>query len=663
MATHNSACWKDLLSYVPKSEQAGAKTGVIASAIPSPKRSLAATRHLREDEDMRHELALIFFSRREKFMRNATWKSMCLATSLVMAGWASSAHAEDKTWTPTSGNDFYNNANWIPTGAPGGDDNALILDPAVTAVINFTGTRELGSFHLGTTGATGGNVDFLAGTLAVRAEHDRSHIGDKNSLDSRFVMRGSAVMLFDEPLDGGGGGFGSSGGNQDLEIGAQTGASGAKGLLELRDSAILRISDDLKIGAEANGNGEVLMDGNSQISAGSGVSVSEANPSKGKLTVAGNALLVSGNSAGAGNVAQGVSDEGYFTLSVNSGSTADVLIKDSAKVWARTLQQRSGATNWTIQDNGEFHVFDTFHFAAPNLGVATVVGFGGPVRSSHISGGATDTGFTLVVTGSGKFSIDSALDDGFGSLFKGLALSGGNNQGSLTGGTTSKIELRENASFTIQQNLYMTPLSGNSTLELVGPNVDAEIRGNLYMSYDPIFQQSTTDPSTLSAVITGGAHSTLSVLGEADIANGSLAVKLNGYTPHGGETYTLLTAGSITGTNFVNTDFSMASLPAGLSWDLTVGATSVVLKVLGSTGLQGDFDGDNDVDGRDFLVWQRGGSPNPLSPGNLNDWRMNFGAGGATSAAHAVPEPSGLWLAGVVIGIAGALRKSKAART
>jgi subtilisin family serine protease len=39
----------------------------------------------------------------------------------------------------------------------------------------------------------------------------------------------------------------------------------------------------------------------------------------------------------------------------------------------------------------------------------------------------------------------------------------------------------------------------------------------------------------------------------------------------------------------------------------------------------GDFDNDGDVDGRDFLIWQRGGSPSPLSSGNLSDWRNHYG--------------------------------------
>jgi hypothetical protein len=59
--------------------------------------------------------------------------------------------------------------------------------------------------------------------------------------------------------------------------------------------------------------------------------------------------------------------------------------------------------------------------------------------------------------------------------------------------------------------------------------------------------------------------------------------------------------------------------------------------------LDGDFDEDGDVDGRDFLVWQRAGSPSPLSAGDLADWQANYGTGGLAAVA-AVPEPNSVVL-------------------
>lgn len=63
--------------------------------------------------------------------------------------------------------------------------------------------------------------------------------------------------------------------------------------------------------------------------------------------------------------------------------------------------------------------------------------------------------------------------------------------------------------------------------------------------------------------------------------------------------------------------------------------------------LLGDFDLDDDVDGSDFLLWQRGGSPNPFSPNDLAAWQSSYGSSTPSTVANmlAVPEPSTLLLA------------------
>lgn len=238
-------------------------------------------------------------------------------------------------------------------------------------------------------------------------------------------------------------------------------------------------------------------------------------------------------------------------------------MKDSGKIYARSLQQRGGVSNLTVQDNGEFHIFHTFNFAAPNLGVATLTGDPfGPQRANNV---AENNGsqFNLFVTGNGKVSIDSAVDDGSGFTLQGLALSGGNNRGAVIGsGGASKIDLRDHASFVLQQNLYMTVSNGSvdatSNFAVVG-RTSRPNQGRPVHVLRP--GQSVPEPgqSTLTAVITGGTHSRSSSDGEAKIEFGNLAVELSGYAPHGGETYTLLTANSIGGTSFAATDFTLAA--------------------------------------------------------------------------------------------------------
>jgi CubicO group peptidase (beta-lactamase class C family) len=51
----------------------------------------------------------------------------------------------------------------------------------------------------------------------------------------------------------------------------------------------------------------------------------------------------------------------------------------------------------------------------------------------------------------------------------------------------------------------------------------------------------------------------------------------------------------------------------------------------------GDFNLDGTVDGADFLAWQRGNSPNPMSAGDLAVWQTNYGE--SSTNATAIPEP------------------------
>jgi hypothetical protein len=72
-------------------------------------------------------------------------------------------------------------------------------------------------------------------------------------------------------------------------------------------------------------------------------------------------------------------------------------------------------------------------------------------------------------------------------------------------------------------------------------------------------------------------------------------------------------------------------------------------------GTDGDFNGDELVDGTDFLMWQRGDSPNGLNSGDLQDWKDNHPS--AIVAGAAVPEPATLGLACLAVGAALAARR------
>ena len=100
----------------------------------------------------------------------------------------------------------------------------------------------------------------------------------------------------------------------------------------------------------------------------------------------------------------------------------------------------------------------------------------------------------------------------------------------------------------------------------------------------------------LNPVLTAGTHTTISVAGTAHIANGSLVVELDGYTPLGGESYRLLTAASIAGSAF--RDVQLPALTGGLSWNLVVGSNLVDLIVKSV----GDFNGNGTLDAQDIDI-------------------------------------------------------------
>ena len=80
----------------------------------------------------------------------------------------------------------------------------------------------------------------------------------------------------------------------------------------------------------------------------------------------------------------------------------------------------------------------------------------------------------------------------------------------------------------------------------------------------------------------------------------------------------------------------------------------------------GDFDNDGDVDGRDFLAWQQGNSPNgtpggPVSAVDLAEWQGAYN-GGALGALSSVPEPTSMACLALCLCCAGMRRNGRSIR-
>lgn len=482
--------------------------------------------------------------------------------------------AEPITWTATTG-DLLTAGNWDLNRVPGATDIVTIKNDGTATIAAGAGTFSLAGIRLGETqdSQESGHIVMNGGTLNLGGTtgDPKAVIGFSAKL-STFIMNGGTIY-FDGP-DQFPGSYTDDGLNGlDWEVGEK-----GKGRFEMHGDAKFFAGDDLKIGANGAGQGSVLIDGNAHFAAGSGISVSEGGPTAvdQEFVIAGNARVDSGNSLGAGNP-NGSTDEGYLTMAAAADSTGRLTVQDNAVLKFRRLSARQGNSYITVKNQGQIHIFDLLQ------------GDGSTPEKRPTETGPNST-FVSQSPGYGELILqDDAVmtvnSDPASGPTKGLGISAPRDAGNPAG--TAKLIIRDRASFSVVQNLEVgtgAADTSDGTVTVIGPNAKVNIGGDLKLAVDP---EGTATPGkgTINPVITGASHTVINVAGTAKLANGTLKVKLDGYTPIGGESYTLIKGGTIEG-EFVATDFTEATLGNGLSWKVEYAADAVRLKVEGGAVAQ-----------------------------------------------------------------------------
>jgi hypothetical protein len=144
------------------------------------------------------------------------------------------------------------------------------------------------------------------------------------------------------------------------------------------------------------------------------------------------------------------------------------------------------------------------------------------------------------------------------------------------------------------------------------------------------------DDNVIEIELGSGGFDSLALVTDANpvALNGSLEVSLlSGFA---GGSFDIVTA--VNGLTGTFDTLTLPTLAGGLEWLVNYGTNALTIEAY----LPGDFDEDGDVDGRDFLLWQRGGSPNSLSGTDLTAWQNGYGIDNSPLVAGttAVPEPS-----------------------
>jgi hypothetical protein len=85
----------------------------------------------------------------------------------------------------------------------------------------------------------------------------------------------------------------------------------------------------------------------------------------------------------------------------------------------------------------------------------------------------------------------------------------------------------------------------------------------------------------------------------------------------------------------------------GLDADNVITVDNISFEGAFATPFGGDFDFNDVVDGNDFLIWQRGESPEAGSAAEFALWKANYGQSAPIPEISAVPEPGCLVLTGL----------------
>jgi hypothetical protein len=168
------------------------------------------------------------------------------------------------------------------------------------------------------------------------------------------------------------------------------------------------------------------------------------------------------------------------------------------------------------------------------------------------------------------------------------------------------------------------------------------------------------------------SYDRLAVSGAA-LLGGDLDVSLVSYNPQPGNSFTILTAGLISG-NFNN--INLPQLGAGLVWGVNKTNTSITLTVSA-----GDYNRDGIVDTADYVLWRKlrnttvttayatadGNGDMTINDLDLAVWRQQLGntrggdAGAGSIGNVAVPEPAGAILVLFALPLVGRRRSRKSA--
>ena len=470
----------------------------------------------------------------------------------------------------------------------------------------------------------GNNGTAVDGTLDSNASIVES--GGTLELSSRIRISNEKLTISGDGVDGLGALYTSATGTR---FGSSSGTDESTIFLDGDASIGVGGSGDLLVGA-IQGTGNLTKLGTGKLS------LEKSNTLAGDLIVAAGEVSVRGNgvrhglTVAAGATIAPLSDNGYNTTSLahidgtldlngrTDGNALSQQVGSLSGAGLVTTTNDSGSAGATLTLAGESGTTD---FAGQ---ITTTIGLNKTGASTQIlsgnntyTGTTTVTGGTLLVngdhTGGGDYMVAGGTLGGSGSVDASIMVESG---GSVAPGNSAGM-------LTVDEIAFMT----GSTFEI-------EIGGlTAGTEYDLLLASSTA---------LGG-----------DLAVSLLDLGSGEFVPDAASIFSILASTSLSGEfdNVANGERIDTAGGEG-SFLVTYTGSMVQLSDFQLASLPGDFDLDGDVDGSDFLAWQRQG----LGQEALEQWQHAYAGNSGIGATQSVPEPTILVTMGVGTVCIGSLR-------
>lgn len=611
--------------------------------------------------------------------------------ALLAAPAYSQVVAVDHPWVGTTG-DWNAAANWTSSTLP---SRAAGLTPIIAnggvAQLSVNAVNPVGGLRLGAAAAAIA-PDNVTGTLEISA-------GALNVTNAGAGAGAGAVSIGPTGTVAGAGTLRMTGGRLDarsLEVGLN-----AANLIELSGNAIVDVFSNIGMGGTTRitGSGVSFEAANYNmratsvyaptITSNTTFSTLKTDTPSGVATIAGSinvafsgvtpplgatwslfeAGAVVGNFSNSANVpVTGVpallSGEVYRTRAVNGGAFGRKLELVHDSVLVLQVNRDTGATTILNPQGGPIKISSyNIASAAGSLKPSTWSSFtdqgtaGWQEVTSPTAGRLAEfnptTGANFDFTSVPSKSIGTAYDDGGAFFTQGIGGLGTDLVFDYLTLGTGAIPAGE---VIRGQVVYTGTGKTNSLLVTINPTTGAATLKN--DSPGPItidgFSLLSTGGSLVPGSFAGLGSPLLTSVSPTANALSQLAVNPNSpLTINGGQTFNL---GAV---------FTPNAAQTGVSLEFTTPSPVTAIYngvVRFEAALAGDFNNDSRVDGTDFLVWQRGGSPSPNSAGDLATWRANYGQGAAVAAASAIPEPSSVAMMGILTCCVGAFTRRRGGR-